>query len=55
MTQTQNETFSDREPNEAALLRRAIEVLRNVKEDLAADGEVSEQTEYEINAVLLSA
>jgi hypothetical protein len=47
--------FEDREPNEAALLQRALNALREVREDLAADGVVSEQTEAVVNAVLVDA
>lgn len=49
------DSWQDREPNEAALLRKAIEALREVKEDLGADGEVSQQTESMVHAVLLAA
>ena len=48
-------TWADQEPNEAALLRKAIEALREVREDLSADGEVSQQTESMVRAVLLAA
>lgn len=45
--------FGDVEPNEAALLKRAMCVLQEASEDLAADGHLSEQTIATINAVLL--
>jgi hypothetical protein len=50
-----SERWQDKEPNEAALLRKAIEALREVKEDLGADGEVSQKTESIVRAVLLAA
>jgi hypothetical protein len=48
-------SWEDQEPNEAVLLRKAIKALREVKEDLGADGEVSQQTESMVRAVLLEA
>lgn len=50
-----DERWQDNEPNESALLRKAIEALREVREDLSADGEVSQQTEAMVIAVLLAA
>jgi len=50
-----SERWQDKKPNEAALLRKAIEALREVKEDLGADGEVSQKTESMVRAVLLAA
>jgi len=47
--------FESQFPNEAAFLRKAVQALREVMEDLAADGEVTEKTEMTVRAVLLEA
>lgn len=47
--------FEEEQPNEAALLVEALNVLREIREDLAADGEISDATLAMLNAVLLVA